>query len=102
MKLGSCVLFLLLPTALVAQQTTNADNAVQRARQRAFTVATIPQTGDPITLAQAASQAIEINYQIRINRSQEQIARNNFTRGNAGYLPSLTGTLNSNGGLQSF
>lgn len=102
MKLGSCLLFLLLPTALVAQQTDNADNAVQRARQRAFTVATIPQTGDPITLAQAASQAIETNYQIRINRSQEQIARNNFTRGNAGYLPSLTGNLNSNGGLQSF
>lgn len=102
MKLGSCVFLLLLPTALVAQKTTNADNAVQRARQRAFTVATIPQTGDPITLAQAASQAIETNYQIRINRSQEQIARNNFTRGNAGYLPSLTGNLNSNGGLQSF
>ncbi|WP_288428656.1 TolC family protein [uncultured Spirosoma sp.] len=102
MKLGSCVFLLLLPTALVAQKITNADNAVQRARQRAFTVATIPQIGDPITLAQAASQAIETNYQIRINRSQEQIARNNFTRGNAGYLPSLTGNLNSNGGLQSF
>jgi outer membrane protein TolC len=99
MKFGSCFLFLLLPTALVAQQT---DNAVQRARQRAFTVATIPQTGDPLTLAQAASQAIEVNYQIRINKSQEQIARNNFTRGNAGYLPSLVGNLNSNGGLQSF
>ncbi|QJD81190.1 TolC family protein [Spirosoma rhododendri] len=99
MKFGSCFLFLLLPTALLAQQT---DNAVQRARQRAFTVATIPQTGDPLTLAQAASQAIDVNYQIRINKSQEQIARNNFTRGNAGYLPSLTGNLNSNGGLQSF
>lgn len=99
MKFGSCFLFLLLPTALVAQQT---DNAVQRARQRAFTVATIPQTGDPITLAQAVSQAIAVNYQIRINKAQEQIARNNFTRGNAGYLPSLTGNLNSNGGLQSF
>ncbi|GAB3571345.1 TolC family protein [Spirosoma luteolum] len=109
MKSGSCFLFVLFTTLSFAQQpakpgsaTTTPANAVQRAQQRAFTVATIPQTGDLLTLDKAIAQAVEANYQIRINRSQEQIARNNFTKGNAGYLPTLTGNLNSNGGLQSF
>lgn len=99
MKLNRWILFVCLPLATYAQQP---QNAIKRAQQRTFTIATLPQTGELLTLPLAIGQAIEKDYQIRINRSQEQIARNNYTKGNAGYLPSLTGNANSNGGLQSF
>ncbi|GAB4040695.1 TolC family protein [Spirosoma gilvum] len=65
-------------------------------------MATLPQPGELLTLQQAVDQAISKNYQIHINRSQEEISRNNYSKGNAGYLPSLTFNGNSNGSLQSF
>lgn len=99
MKLSSWIFFACLPLTAFSQQT---QNAIKRAQQRSFTVATLPQPGEPLTLPSAIQQAVERNYQIRINRSQEQIARNNYVKGNAGYLPVLTGNANSNGGLQSF
>lgn len=99
MKLLYWILFVSVSSQALAQQP---QNAIQRAQQRTFTMATLPQPGDLLTLQQAIEQAIEKNYQIQINRSQEQIARNNYTKGNAGYLPTLTGNLNSNGGLQNF
>jgi outer membrane protein TolC len=79
-----------------------APNAVQRAQQRAYTLATLPQPGELLTLPQAISQAVEKNYQIKITQSQEQIAINNFTKGNAGYLPSVTANGTSAGNLQNF
>lgn len=99
MKLSSWILFVCLPFAAFSQVTPNA---IKRAQQRTFTVATLPQPGDALTLQQAIAESIEKNYQIRINRSREEIARNNFTKGNAGYLPVLTGNGNTNGSLQSF
>ncbi|QIP12604.1 TolC family protein [Spirosoma aureum] len=99
MKLSSWILFVCLPFSALAQQP---QNAIQRAQQRTFTVATIPQPGEVLTLSQAIEQAIGKNYQIQINRSQEQIARNNYSKGNAGYLPSLFFNGNTSGNLQSF
>lgn len=98
MKLSLWILFACLPFPALAQQTPNA---IKRAQQRTFTMATLPQDGELLTLQQAIAQAVEKNYQIQINRSQEDIARNNYTKGNAGYLPSVTGNLNSNGSLQN-
>ncbi|GAB2539362.1 TolC family protein [Spirosoma aerophilum] len=99
MKLSSWIFFTCISFSAFAQQTPNA---IQRAQQRTFNVGNIPQTGELLTLPQAVSQAVEKNYQIQINRSQEDIARNNFTKGNAGYLPTLTFNGNSSGGLQYF
>ncbi|WP_461094947.1 TolC family protein [Spirosoma gilvum] len=99
MKLSSCLLFACLPFLAFSQQTPNA---IQRAQQRTYTMATLPQPGELLTLQQAVDQAISKNYQIHINRSQEEISRNNYSKGNAGYLPSLTFNGNSNGSLQSF
>lgn len=99
MKLNIWLFCLFLPLSALAQQTPNA---IQRAQQRTFTMVTLPQTGELLTLQQAINQAIDKNYQIQINRSQEAIAVNNYTKGNAGYLPSLTGNLNSSGSLQNF
>ncbi|QJW88895.1 TolC family protein [Spirosoma taeanense] len=99
MKLSSWILFVCLPLSAFAQQQPG--NAIQRAQQRTYTVATIPQPGDLLTFQQALEQAVQNNYQVRINRSEEEIARNNYTKGNAGYLPSLTFNGTSNGGLQN-
>ena len=98
MKLNTWILFSLLSFPALAQQP---QNAIQRVQQRTFTIATLPQPGEVLTLPQAIAQATEKNYQVQINRSQEQVARNNYVKGNAGYLPVLTGNANSNGGLQS-
>ncbi|MDB5240374.1 MAG: outer rane efflux protein [Spirosoma sp.] len=98
MKLNTWILFSLLSFPALAQQS---QNAIQRVQQRTFTLATLPQTGETLTLQQAIAQATEKNYQVQINRSQEEISRNNYIKGNAGYLPVLTFNGNSNGGLQS-
>ena len=98
MKLNTCLLFSLLCLPALAQQP---QNAIQRVQQRTFTIATIPQPGEVLTLQQAIGQATEKNYQVQINRSQEQIARNNYVKGNAGYLPVLTGNATSNGSIQN-
>ncbi|MBD2753656.1 TolC family protein [Spirosoma validum] len=99
MKLLYWILFVFASSQAFAQQP---QNAIQRAQQRTYTMVTLPQPGELLTLQQAISQSIEKNYQIQINRSQEQVARNNYTKGNAGYLPSLTFNGTSNGGLQNF
>lgn len=96
MKLSRWIFFVCLPFLANAQP-----NAIKRAQLRTPTVATLPQTGELLTLPQAIEQAVKQNYQIQINHSQEEIARNNYTKGNAGYLPSLTFNGTSNGGLQN-
>ncbi|MBC3786741.1 TolC family protein [Spirosoma utsteinense] len=98
MKLNSCILFSLLTLPVFAQQP---QNAIQRVQQRTFTIATLPQPGEVLTLQQAIAQSTEKNYQVQINRSQEEISRNNYTKGNAGYLPVVSGNVTSNGGLQN-
>ena len=45
----------------------------------------------PLTLQEATQLALNQNFGIRLARQEEQLAENNFTRGNAGQLPSLTG-----------
>ena len=98
MKRSSWILFVCLSFSALAQQLPNA---IQRAQQRTYTVATLPQVGELLTLKQAIAESVEKNYQIQINRSLEDIAHNNYSKGNAGYLPTLTGNLNSNGSLQN-
>lgn len=98
MKLNYWILLLFVSLHVHAQ---DPPNAIKRAQLRTPTVATLPQTGQLLTLTDAIKQAVEQNYQVQINRSQETISRNNYTKGNAGYLPSLTFNGTSNGGLQS-
>jgi len=53
------------------------------------------------SLQECIGTGLENNYSLRITRNSEEIARNNFTAGNAGFLPSLdlsgrhSGTLNN-------
>lgn len=98
MKLRYCFLLLFVSVLARAQ---DAPNAIKRAQLRTPTVATLPQSGQLMTLSDAIGQAIQQNYQVQINQSQEEITRNNYTKGNAGYLPSLTFNGTSNGGLQN-
>ena len=98
MKLNTCFLLLFVSVLSHAQ---DAPNAIKRAQLRTPTVATLPQPGQLLTLADAIQQAVQQNYQVQVNQSQEEIARNNYTKGNAGYLPSLTFNGNSTGGLQN-
>ncbi|GAB3906131.1 TolC family protein [Larkinella knui] len=62
---------------------------------------TITQQGEILTLQDAISAALEKNYQIRIFRSQEQIARTDFKTAKAGFFPFLTGNLTNNNNLQN-
>ncbi len=48
-------------------------------------------------LSRCITTSLEQNYSVKIARNQEEIAGNNVTRGNAGYLPTLT-TTNRYGG----
>lgn len=48
-------------------------------------------------LSRCVLTALEQNYSVKVARNQEEIAGNNLTRGNAGYLPTLT-TTNRYGG----
>ena len=85
-----------VPTQPAAKPQTKPQTA-----QRA-TVAAVP----PLTLAQAIQLGIENNYNIRLARTDEQLATNNVTRGNAGQLPTVNGnftrTFNRNNIRQEF
>ena len=48
-------------------------------------------------LSRCITTSLEQNYSVKIVRNQEEIAGNNLTRGNAGYLPTVT-TTNRYGG----
>lgn len=98
MKHTAWLLFLLFPLHTYSQQQPTP---VQRALQRTETVASLPQAGELLTLRDAVSLALEKDYQIRIARSQEQIARNNNIPGNAGLYPIVTGNVASNGSVQN-
>jgi len=97
MKIAISVLLCWTTLTALGQQPIN----MQRALQRNVTLATVPQQGDPLTLQQAIETALDKNYQIRINRAQQEIARNNYNKGTVGYLPLVTGNFNSNGNFQN-
>ena len=52
-----------------------------------------PLPAPPLTLAQAIALGIDNNYGIRLARTDEQVADNNVSRGNAGQLPAVHGNL---------
>ena len=90
-------IFLLLATASLAQAqqpallprpATGRPQPKPRAARPA-TVAPAP----PLTLAQAIQLGLENNFNIRLARTDERIAENNVTRGNAGQLPTVNGNL---------
>jgi outer membrane protein TolC len=93
MKFPTLLFFSLLPLASFGQQLP-----VARPNQlaRPATVAPAP----ALSLQQAIAEALQHNYGILLSRQDEQIARNNVTRGNAGQLPNvnanLTRTFNRN------
>jgi outer membrane protein TolC len=96
--LMSRFLFLfLLATATLAQ----AQKPVLMPRQPAEKPKAKSQTEKPATvapapalaLAQAIQIGLENNFNIRLSRTDEQIAANNVTRGNAGQLPVVNGNL---------
>ncbi|TGE16610.1 TolC family protein [Hymenobacter elongatus] len=80
--------FLALPFASMAQQP------VLMPRQTAQPQTVAPAA--PLTLAQAIQIGLENNYNIRLSRTDEQIADNNVTRGNAGQLPVVNGNFSRN------
>ena len=59
---------------------------------RPATVAPAP----PLALAQAIQLGLENNFNIRLARTDERIAGNNVSRGNAGQLPTVNGNLTRN------
>lgn len=119
MKYGSflifCFLLFLASSQAFAQQPTRSSSTtqparpasstqptpMQRALQRTFTLATVPQSGELLTLAEVITQAVANNYQLRVNRSQELVARNNNVRGNAGFLPTVSFGFQNNFLLQN-
>ncbi len=52
-------------------------------------VLTLQAQPQQMTLQEVIATGLENNYSIRIARNQEQVSINNFTRGNAGFLPSV-------------
>ena len=55
-----------------------------------------------LTLQETIELALENNYGIRIARSNQEIADNNYTLGNAGFLPIVSVSFNKSFGVQDF
>jgi outer membrane protein TolC len=93
MKFPQLLFLSLLPFAALAQQVPTV-----RPNQLARPATVAPAPG--LSLQQAIAEALQHNYGILLAREDEQIARNNVTRGNAGQLPTvnanLTRTFNRN------
>ncbi len=47
-------------------------------------------TQQPLTLEDAITIGLEKNYDVKISRNQSSIEKNNYTIGNAGFLPAVT------------
>lgn len=52
-------------------------------------------------LSRCLVTGLEQNYSVKVARNQEEIAENNVTRGNAGYLPTITTTNRFGGNINS-
>lgn len=89
MRLSFCLFCYFILQITYAQQVPNP---VQRAQRNA----TIIQKGELLNLQQAITLALEKDYQVRISRTQEQIARLNTSYGNAGFSPIVTGNAQVN------
>ncbi|MBL6449033.1 TolC family protein [Fulvivirga sp. 29W222] len=57
---------------------------------------------EELTLEKAIETALENNYSIKIARNNEEVTKNNYTLGNAGFLPTITADYNRDYGVQSF
>lgn len=57
---------------------------------------------EALTLEKAIGTALENNYSIKIAENDQKIIENNFTRGNAGFLPTVTADYNRTYGVQNF
>ena len=51
---------------------------------------------EKLTLEQAVQLALENNFDIKLTKNSAELAKNNFTRANAGMLPVLTGNFSTN------
>jgi len=54
-----------------------------------------------LTLQEAVTIAMQNNYDIKIGKNNVAIAKNNANIGNAGMLPSLTGSYSNGGSIQN-
>ena len=75
-------------------------------RKILFTIAalmamTTEASAQKLTLQECLEKGLENNYSLRISRNKEQIAHNNATLANAGYLPSLDLNAGYNASLSS-
>ena len=75
-------------------------------RKILFTIAalmamTTGASAQKLTLQECLEKGLENNYSLRISRNKEQIAHNNATLANAGYLPSLDLNAGYNASLSS-
>jgi len=52
-------------------------------------------------LSRAVQTGLEQNFSVKVARNQEEIAGNNYTRGNAGFLPTITTTNRFGGNVTS-
>lgn len=64
-----------------------------------FTAPVLLQAQEVYDLSRCVITALEQNYSLKVARNQEEIAGNNVTRGNAGYLPTITTTDRYGGNL---
>ncbi|MBF0596913.1 TolC family protein [Faecalibacter rhinopitheci] len=65
-----------------------------------FTIG-IAKAQDLLTVKDAVEIALANNYDIKLSRNDLEIAQENITYGNAGFLPNLTGNLTQNNNLQN-
>ncbi len=67
----------------------------------AFTVAVKAQNAPLLTLKDAVEIALKNNYNIKLAKNDSTITKNNVTRGNAGFLPVVSGNLTSANSIQN-
>lgn len=66
-----------------------------------LTINTWAQDAPQLTLKDAISIALKNNYNIKLSQNNSAIAKNNVTVGNAGFLPTLAGTVTDNNNVQN-
>lgn len=68
-----------------------------------FAIATVAigSNAQTYTLSQCLKKGLENNYSLRITRNEEQVAHNNATLSNAGYMPTVDLAAGYNGSLDS-
>ena len=82
-------------------QNNGFQNSISRKRQTPALLLFLATAGfaaaqETLTLPHAIEIALQNNYSIRIVKNQQQAAENNYNRGNAGFLPSVTAGAQTN------